>query len=820
MASAESSVSETGLPSPGSSGHCPSCGRFVGPYERCPYCGADVGRRMAVRVFKVGSLALAIAGLAVLLLIARQSQAPTVRIGNLSGTMNWAYVRVVGVLTRQPAYDTDAGTLRLWVGDGTGEMMVTAYRSEAEWLIAHDLVPVMGDGVTLEGTLRIKEDFQYLVLDVPQHTEIQPAEAVELPIAEVNAGRSEQKVTVRGVIRDDRVPYDGLRILTLRDESGKIDVTLPTEAAPITGVWPELRVGQPVQATGALDHYKGTPQISVGRSTNLVVLDATVTIAPERRTGELSAAATGQMAAVEGFITQIRPFSAGVKLALDDGSGEVTLLLWQDLYDSLAGGEALVEGMQIRALGEIAEYQGELELVPELPSDVVVTAAAEPVVSERKLGELAPGDLGQMVRVEGVLKSLRPFSAGVKGILDDSTGTVTLLLWQDVYDSLPDPASLVPGAVLRVEGEVTEYLGELEVVPRAAAGVSTGGWVELPQEEVAIGQLTVDDLGQTVRVDSRIVERVPFSKGMKYTLDDGTGTITLLLWQNLYEGLQDPAALTVTVQLSVRGEVAEYQGDLELVPQFPSDIEIISIADPPSVTPTLTLTPTATPTTQPTTTATSQPTTTPAAQPTTTPSPQPSPSPVPQPISGITTGEVGQMALVDARIVEVDYFSRGVQYTLDDGTGRIILLVWQNVLEAVPSHLDLFPGSQVRVRGEIQEYQGDLEIIPQRGKDVLVITPGERLPIEERAVSDVTPADEGRIFVVAGTVTRIEGRGWLRIWIQDGTGELLIFVPEREAEYLPAGIGAGVRLRVTGEVDIYQGQLEIIPLAGADVEVQ
>jgi hypothetical protein len=45
-------------------------------------------------------------------------------------------------------------------------------------------------------------------------------------------------------------------------------------------------------------------------------------------------------------------------------------------------------------------------------------------------------------------------------------------------------------------------------------------------------------------------------------------------------------------------------------------------------------------------------------------------------------------------------------------------------------------------------------------------------------------------------------------------------VPEREAEYLPAGIGAGVRLRVTGEVDIYQGQLEIIPLAGADVEVQ
>jgi DNA/RNA endonuclease YhcR with UshA esterase domain len=518
------------------------------------------------------------------------------------------------------------------------------------------------------------------------------------------------------------------------------------------------------------------------------------------------------MAAVEGIITGVRPFSAGVKLTLDDGSGAVTLLLWQDLYESLADGENLVEGMWVRALGEVTEYLGELEIVPELPSDVTVLAAAEPVVNERQLGELTPGDAGQMVRVEGVLQSLRTFSAGVKGILDDSTGTVTLLLWQDVYDALPDPALLVPGAVLRIEGEVAEYRGELEVVPWAAAGVSAVGLVELPQEEVAIAQITVDDLGQTVQVDGQVAEVVPFSKGMKYTLDDGTGTITLLLWQNVYEGLQDPAALTVTVRLSVRGEVTEYQGELELVPQFPSDIKVTGSAELAPVTSTPTLTPTGQPTNQPT----SQPT----AQPTSKPTAQPSPSPAPQSISNLTASDVGQMALLDARIVEVDYFSRGVKYTLDDGTGRIILLVWQNVLEKVANRHDLFPGSQVRVRGEIDEYQGDLEIIPQRSADVVVITRGERLPIEERAVSDISPADEGRIFVVEGKVTRIESKGWLRVWIQDGSGELLIFVPEREVEYLPAGIGAGVRLRISGEVDIYQGQLEIIPLAGADVEVQ
>jgi hypothetical protein len=37
--------------------------------------------------------------------------------------------------------------------------------------------------------------------------------------------------------------------------------------------------------------------------------------------------------------------------------------------------------------------------------------------------------------------------------------------------------------------------------------------------------------------------------------------------------------------------------------------------------------------------------------------------------------------------------------------------------------------------------------------------------------------------------------------------------------YLPSEPEAGQQLRVTGEVDIYQGVLELIPLAGADVVV-
>jgi DNA/RNA endonuclease YhcR with UshA esterase domain len=147
-------------------------------------------------------------------------------------------------------------------------------------------------------------------------------------------------------------------------------------------------------------------------------------------------------------------------------------------------------------------------------------------------------------------------------------------------------------------------------------------------------------------------------------------------------------------------------------------------------------------------------------------------------------------------------------------------LVWQNVMEEIEGRHDLFPGSRLRVAGEIDEYQGELEIVPRRGADVEVLARGGRLPVEERAVGNISGSDEGRVFTVEGQVTRSEGEGWLRVWIDDGSGELLIFVPARVVDYLPEGVGVGARLRVTGEVDVYRGQLEIIPLAGVDVEVQ
>ena len=619
---------------------------------------------MVVRVFKYGSLVLAISGLILLLFVANRSQAPTVELGDLAGTMNWAYVRVEGLVSRQPTYDDTAQSLTFWVWDGTGEIMIAAYRGKAVNLLTGDHLPVMGDAIVVEGTLRVKEDFEYLVLNDPTSLEIHPGQPLQVDIADIDAGLRCQKVMVQGEIREKFVPYEGLSIVTLRDASGEIDVAIPWGSAAQIGDIPDLQAGQSVQVIGAVDEYRSAPQISLGRGSDLSLLEESLSVAPMRRAADLSASDIGDLVLLEAAVTEIEPFSAGLKAVLDDGSGSVVLLLWQDLYESLDQRASLVEGSLVRVQGKVNEYRGRLEIVPEVPSDVSVSV----VPRDR---EVEPG-------------------------LDSAGGGTAA------------PTSTSHATVLSTVVTVEEEPVTVSVPPT-------------PQTTVTVGPAS-----------------------------------------------SSPAA---------------------------------------SPTPPATYTP--------------MPTATPVPSVTTVPSRTPLPTVEVRSIGSISQGDVGTtISIGQATISELDYFSKGVMYTLTDATGSITLLLWQNVIEEIPTRYDLVPGSQVAVVGEINDYQGDLEIIPEQGSGVVVLIPGDRLPIEERTAADVTPADERRIFSVEGVVVRTESNGWLKLWLGDGTGNVLVFVPQRTVPYLPLGIGVGVRLRVTGEVDIYQGVVEIIPLAGADVEVR
>ncbi len=556
--------------------HCPSCGRYVGPYEACPYCGARLTGRTPIRVVKIAAIVLATVGLAVLWLAATRAEVPLIQIGQAGATMNMAYVRLEGHCTRAPTYDPESDYLSFWIEDDTGEIRISAYRAETRRIIEQGRVPALGDLVEVAGTLRVREDFLSLTINVPEQLKVTRAEPADRDIGTIVPEDQYLRVRVRGQVRDIYEPYHGLTLITVRDATGSIPVAVSEDLIALSGVTPTLTTGQPVEVVATVSLYGDTPQLVPASVADIVPLSEPVHIAVEKQIGELTTADAGQLVVVRGTVTEVDPFSSGVKYTLDDTTGSIIVLLWQSVYDALPDPTALDVGAEVQVQGEVSQYRGELELVPELAEDVRILAAAAPP-AETTIGALTTADVGRMVTLRGTLGQPEPFSAGVKFLLDDGTGQIILLLWSNVAESAPD--GLGAGAQVVVTGEVSEYRGELELIPRNAGEIRVTGAGEAPipaptpspppteAEARAIGDVTSADVGQTLTLVGTLGEPQTFSKGIKFPLDDGTGTIILLLWQNVYDAIPDADLLVAGAQVEVVGRIDEYRGDLEIIPE-------------------------------------------------------------------------------------------------------------------------------------------------------------------------------------------------------------------------------------------------------------
>lgn len=773
---------------------------------------------MALRAIKVAAVAVTAVGLLLLWFLATRTEPPTVSIGQVGGTMNLAYVRLEGQVTQGPRYDPASPYLSFWLADDTGEIYVAAYRQEAQELVAANCIPAVGDRVSVAGTLRVREDYASLTMNAADQLEITRPDPQELTIAEIDPYSELERVRLRGQVREMRTPYEGLTLIGLRDASGEIEVAVPEETLALTGDLPPLASGQMVEVVGTVTFYKETPQLTLTDVTDIAPLDQPANIAPPLAVSQIGATATGNWVSVQGFITEVTPFSAGVKLTLDDGSGEIIVLLWQDLYDELMATMALEENAAVTIYGQVSEYRGQVELIPELPIDVQLAAAPQPP-EQLTAGDLTARDVGRRVQLAGTLTEPDPFSAGVKFTLDDGTGQITLLLWQRTYTEIVTTQELRAGTEVIVAGEVSEYRGALELIPRRAADVTVTGYTPPPAPEpLPVAHITTRDIDQIVTLIGILGEAQPFSAGVKFTLDDGSGEITLLLWQDVYAVWQ--ANLFAGVQVQVRGQIAEYKGELEIIPHTVDDLTVLAQ-------------PTPTPTASPTEPLTTTPTPTPSPQPTSTlpPTPTPPPTPIPAPtpsLTGLVTaiGEAaaheGATYTLHGQVTKAANFAGGFKLTLDDGSGQIALVLWNEVYDAVANVAALNIGAQALVTGQIGEYEGELQVTPAVASDVTVEIAGSGPQAPRREIGTLSTADVGALVEIEGSVSRVEEfSSGLRVFVADGTGEVQLLLWQNIADRVPNGerLVAQSRLRAIGEVAEYKGTLQIVPRLPFDVEV-
>jgi DNA/RNA endonuclease YhcR with UshA esterase domain len=693
---------------------CPSCGRDPGSNDICPHCGADLKHRIRIRNFGIASIVVAFLGLAVLWLFATHSPIAQVKIRDVESSFNYAYVQIDGIVSRGPSYNADSQSLTFYVRDDTGELMVSAFRSAADELIAADKIPAPGDTVSVQGTLRVREAVPSLNIDSSQALTLQ--RVTENPptrdIGSITSADALHGVTLRGMVRSIKVPYTGLKLVTLRDATGSIDVAISSDMESLLGAAPEITAAQSIQVIGSVTLFDTTPQLTLNRGSDMSPLDQAIEIAQSVSIGDLRDSGAGRFVKVSGEVEKVSPFSAGVKVSLIQNDQHVSVLFWQDFWDGLSISSQITSGAQLSVQGEVNTFRGQIEIIPEINQDVALTA-------------LAP---------------VNP--------------TVT-----------PTPTPTI------------------EILSKP------------------IGQITDKDVDSIVLTNGSIEKVAEFSLGTRYTLKDNTGSITLLMWSDRIDPAKQRELFQVGVTLSVTGKIDQFNGQLEIVPDSVDQVTVISTpSNPPSA---------------------STPVATPEARSTSTPGPTAAPvsSAPPATISQLSQDNAGQTYQVQATVVEVSSFSAGFDFLLDDGTGRIKLTLFNNTYKFVPGRSGLNLGAEVSVAAQVTVFKGALELQPKSGRDVVILKPGSNGSVAVRQVNSL--GKPGEIVAVEGTLTDIKDfSAGKNIFVDDGTGNVQVTIFNNVLAYVPVSkLIVGATVRVVGKTGFF-GRMQVVPQLGYDVIIQ
>ena len=177
---------------------CPSCGRFVGAYEKCPYCGAELKKRMSLKLWRRISVIGAVAGLLIMWYAATRLQPELVQVKEIGETHNNAILRVSGVVTER-GLDEARGMIRFKVADATGAISVVGFGVLPK-LQKLGNVPRVGDRIDLAGQVQISDQYgTSLFLNVPHRLRILEAEAArESKISKINDSWLNSRATVTG----------------------------------------------------------------------------------------------------------------------------------------------------------------------------------------------------------------------------------------------------------------------------------------------------------------------------------------------------------------------------------------------------------------------------------------------------------------------------------------------------------------------------------------------------------------------------------------------------------------------------------------------
>ena len=179
--------------------------------------------------------------------------------------------------------------------------------------------------------------------------------------------------------------------------------------------------------------------------------------------------------------------------------------------------------------------------------------------------------------------------------------------------------------------------------------------------------------GTSVMIRGRIVDTASFARGFKFTLNDGTGMVTLLLWHNVFDESWDKGKLNVGAEVEAEGEIGRFEGELQVSPAWGGGVKAIEPASPWADKRTV----------------------------------------------SELANHMTQRAMIEGQIVRLDQADQFMKLIVNDGTGEVEILLWNNIWERVPNTDTFTEGKQIRAVGIVGEFRGNIQLVPPLPYDVL-----------------------------------------------------------------------------------------------------
>jgi DNA/RNA endonuclease YhcR with UshA esterase domain len=190
-----------------------------------------------------------------------------------------------------------------------------------------------------------------------------------VPISSVTKDSVGETVTVRGKVVDTSSFSAGFKFV-LDDGTGKVNLTLFSDNYKFVPNRAGLNYGADVQVTADVAEFKGVQELQPKAGRDVQILtpgsSAGIPVTPINQLGK-----PGLLVAIEGKITEVKGFSAGTNLYVDDGTGNVRVTLFNNVQSFVPNADKLAPGATIRVAGK-TDFFGGVEVVPQLGYDVTI----------------------------------------------------------------------------------------------------------------------------------------------------------------------------------------------------------------------------------------------------------------------------------------------------------------------------------------------------------------------------------------------------------------------------------------------------------------